>query len=99
MEFCQLTEFFMNAFKFGQTISCASSPHVFTAEPYLADITGVFPQVFPCRFSHVLYPSSYQEIYAVDSPFFKKLLSIFSVVGQFDPSSQITTVVVQEREI
>ncbi len=87
--FCQLTEFFMNAFKFGQ-ITMGSTIR-FSAERYLHPISNRFAAFQACQISTVLYPSLYKTIYSPSSEFAKALSAVFSVTGEYNNSTGITT--------
>ena len=92
MSFCKCAEFFMNAFKFGQV---AHGPNgEFLAAKYIVPINGA---VFgPFAKSTVLYPKMYQELYSPKGEFALVLSSVFSVTGDFDKQSKITTLSVEK---
>ena len=45
----------------------------------------------PCQASTVFYPEDYKETYAPEGDFAKTLAPFFSVTGNFDPQTKITT--------
>lgn len=84
--FCQCAEFFMNSFKFGQEVDGI------LAEKYIKSVSSKFSVFKPYEKSTVFYPSNYKPIYGIDKPFAKTLKPVFSVTGDCDEVSNITTI-------
>lgn len=92
--FCQLAEFFMNAFKLGQS-SISSAVYEFNAQNYIKPIqTASFK---PQRESQVFYSSLYQELYSPSGQFASTLKPIFSVSGNYFADTQITLLTVEKK--
>jgi hypothetical protein len=87
--FCQCTEFFMNAFKMGET--AVGEKGALLADKYIVPISGKFNSFKPCTKSTVLYPALYKDIYSIQGEFAKVLSTVYSVSGKYDVSSKITT--------
>lgn len=87
--FCQIAEYFMNGFKFGHDVLDLKQ------EDYIVSLTG--KTFIPCKKSTVLYPSLYQNLYAVEGDFAQSISPVFQVGGAFDPQSKITLVDVEVK--
>jgi hypothetical protein len=72
--FCQCAEFFINGFKLGHT---ALGLH---PQKYIAQVKSNKP-FEPLAHSVVLFPKSYQELYALDSAVAKCFQDCFSIEG------------------
>src|SRR5690348_1913727 len=74
LDFCQMAEFFMNAFKLGQEGKGQAG--------FLKGSSFIYPlsekPFQPSKVSTVLYPPFYKQIYAVDGQFAKTLGTVFS---------------------
>lgn len=79
IEFCQLTEFFINAFKFGQSTRKIVAQNFFTPIASASEFK-------PITTSMVWYPAAYKNIYGIDGAFFNTMRPVFSVSGDFDGS-------------
>lgn len=87
ISFCQYAEFYINAFKFGQS-TCEVS-----TEPYFLSLsTGTF---IPQAKSTVWYPDPYQETYALDGAYAQTLQAAFKVSGSKDLDKKITSMTVE----
>jgi hypothetical protein len=74
MALCQCAEFFMNGFKLGHTALDLS------VHKYVIPLVSERP-FLPLTHSVVLYPKSYQKLYALDSPIAKCFQDCFSIEG------------------
>lgn len=74
MAFCQCAEFFINGFKLGHTALG------FNPQKYFAQVNAQKP-FEPLAHSVVLFPKSYQELYALDSAVAKCFSDCFLIEG------------------
>lgn len=89
--FCQCAEFFMNAFKLGQTAR-SETGELFKGESYFRPVGH---RVFePCAKSVVYYPPLYKDLYSLEGKYAQVIKPLFDVSGHFDPVTQITTMTV-----
>lgn len=93
--FCQCAEFFMNAFKMGETAQ--GEKGALLADKYIVPVSGKFTSFKPCSKSTVLYPALYKDIYSVQGEFAKVLGTVYSVSGKYDLSSKITMMSVTKK--
>lgn len=89
--FCQVAEFFMNGFKFGQEASDIK------AKDYIKPVSSKFDVFHPYKKSTVWYPVLYKDLYSPQGVYAKALNPIFSVKGSLDENSGITTVNVEKK--
>lgn len=94
-DFCQMAEFFMNGFKFGQSIQDNAAQ--FNGKDYIQPISNRFEAFKPGHVSTTFYPPEYKDMYALDGPFAEKLSSVFVKSGGFSESTQITTLKLQRK--
>ena len=84
---CQFAEFFMNAFKSGQSVSC--NGHILSFGSYIYPLKeGSTFQ--PRTTSIVVYPPLYKTIYAIDGPVARSFAPTFHVSGSFNPKTEVT---------
>ncbi len=94
LDFCQLTEFFMNAFKLGHVAKAQAGSINGNAFIY-----SLSEKPFePSKISTVFYPPFYKEIYALDGQFAKTLGTVFSVSGGLNLLTEITTLNVEMKK-
>lgn len=86
--FCQITEVFMNAFKFGQ--SAKASGTCFQAKDYIKCLSENSEDFPTCQKSMVLYPPEYKDIYSPEGDFANKLSHSFAIKGGLSPETAIT---------
>ncbi len=89
IDFCQITEFFMNGFKFGQ-----EAPGIL-AQDYICSLSD--SAFKPCESSTVWYPALYEKVYAPTGAFAQSLMPVFSVSGSLDAKSKITTLTMEMK--
>lgn len=94
LDFCQTTEFFMNAFKLGHAAQAQAGS--LSGHSFIYSLSEKSFQ--PSKASTVLYPPFYKQIYAVDGHFAKTLGPVFSVSGGLDPSTEITVLNVEMKQ-
>lgn len=87
--FCQVAEPFMNGFKLGQEVKGIQ------AQDYLTSVSKKMSVFHPTQKSTVLYPDAYKEIYSLNGDYAKSLSTVFSVSGNFDEESGITSMTVE----
>ncbi|MBS0626346.1 MAG: hypothetical protein JSS32_09880 [Verrucomicrobia bacterium] len=87
--FCQVAEPFMNGFKLGQEVKGIA------AKDYMAPVSKKVEVFHPTQKSTVLYPDAYKEIYSLNGAYAKSLSGVFSVSGDFDEETGITSMTVE----
>lgn len=92
VDFCQVAEFYMNGFKFGQEVRGIFSEKYFLST--LSHSTSFKPQ----SKSTVWYPEAYKEIYSLDGTFAQVMKPFFSVSGSFDAKSGITSMSLEVKK-
>lgn len=97
VDLCQIAEFFMMAFKFGQSATCNKTNFVF--QKYIHPIGNDKP--FQPRMENVIFfPSLYKDACALEGKLASCYRSVFNVAGKFHKQvSKITTWVVTPLQI
>lgn len=66
VDFCQLVEFMINAFKRGEDVTIKNKEtgklHLFTASAYIKKIDAQIPEYQPAQLSYTIYPAQYHNI-------------------------------------
>lgn len=92
VDFCQVAEFYMNGFKFGQ-----EARGIFS-EKYFLSTSSCSTSFKPQSKSTVWYPEAYKEVYSLDGPFATVMKPFFSVFGDFDAKSGITSMTLEVKK-
>jgi hypothetical protein len=94
--FCQLAEFFMNAFKTGQETK--NGGDLFQAQSFIKPISSRFDVFYPCSTSIVYYPSLYKKIYSPEGAFAQTLSHAFDITGKFYKKTHITSLQMEKKK-
>jgi hypothetical protein len=87
-EFCQITEFFMNALKLGELVINAKG-EALSAKDFIAPVKDLSP-FEPCETSTVLYPKNYAKLYSIDKPVPQTLMKVYTVWEKCKTAKVIT---------
>ena len=83
--FCEFTEPFINGFKVGQQVRGIE------AHDYMTPVSNKYTAFQPHRKSTVWYPPFYKDLYSLEGAYAKRMSSAFSVSGDYDQETEITT--------
>ncbi len=93
--FCGVTEYFMTAIKMGYEVKTPQT--VLDNNHYFKPLKADLKNYVKSEKSVVLYPSSYKQMYSIESPYAKNMSQIFKVEGSCNEATEMTALTLEPQ--